>query len=103
MKPRRAGKLLWVSGLECLNARLDPWQCLAVGAAGKTSHTDVVNLLWTNLVGSAPSPSQAAPIVALLDGGMTVGALTVLAADLDLNTTNIGLVGLVQTGIEYSL
>ncbi|MBK7053157.1 MAG: hypothetical protein IPH54_22200 [Rhodoferax sp.] len=60
-------------------------------------------ILWTNLVGSAPSPSQAAPIVALLDGGMTVGALTVLAADLDLNTTNIGLVGLVQTGIEYSL
>jgi hypothetical protein len=39
----------------------------------------------------------------LLDGGMTVGTLTVLAADLDLNTTNIGLVGLVQTGIEYSL
>ncbi len=76
---------------------------MAVGATGKTSHTDVVNLLWTNLVGSAPSPSQAAPIVALLDGGMTVGALTVLAADLDLNTNNIGLVGLAQTGIEYSL
>ena len=74
---------------------------MAVGAAGKTSHTNVVNQLWTNLVGSAPS--QAAPIVALLDGGMSVGALTVLAADLDLNTTNIGLVGLVQTGIEYSL
>ena len=29
--------------------------------------------------------------------------LTVLAADMDLNTTNIGLVGLAQTGIEYSL
>lgn len=28
MKPRRAGKLLWVSGLECLNARLDPFSYL---------------------------------------------------------------------------
>jgi serralysin len=76
---------------------------MAMGAAGKTSHTDVVDLLWSNLVGTAPSPSQAAPIVALLDGGMTVGALTVLAADLDLNTNNISLIGLAQTGIEYSL
>lgn len=76
---------------------------MAMGAVGKTSHTDVVALLWTNLVGSAPSPSQAAPIVALLDGGMSVAALTVLAADLDLNTNNIGLIGLAQTGIEYSL
>jgi hypothetical protein len=32
---------------------------------------------------------------------MTAGALTRLAADSSLNTTNINLVGLAQAGIEY--
>lgn len=75
---------------------------LAVSAAGKTSHADVVALLWTNLFGSAPTATQAAPVVAVLDGGLSVGALTVLAADLDLNAQHINLVGLIQTGIEFA-
>jgi Ca2+-binding RTX toxin-like protein len=74
---------------------------LAMAAAGKTSHVDVVDLLWTRLFGSAPTTEQAAPYVALLDAGMSVGALTVLAADLDLNAVAIDLVGLAQTGIEF--
>ncbi|MBK6296470.1 MAG: Ig-like domain-containing protein [Rhodoferax sp.] len=75
---------------------------LAVGATGKTSHADVVALLWTNLFGSAPTVDQAAPVVALLDGGLTVGALTVLVADYSLNTEHINLVGLAQSGIEFA-
>lgn len=74
---------------------------LAMAAAGKTSHVDVVDLLWTRLFGSAPTTEQAAPYVALLDAGMTVGALTVLAADLELNTAAIDLVGLTHNGIEF--
>jgi len=35
--------------------------------------------------------------------GIKAGDLVVLAADTALNTTNIGLVGLMQTGIEYSI
>ncbi len=73
----------------------------AVGVTGNTSPADVVTLLWTNLVGSAPTVAQAAPVVALLEAGLSVGTLTVVAAELELNASNIGLVGLVQNGIEF--
>lgn len=74
---------------------------LAVGAAGASTPSAVVNLLWTNLFGSAPTTEQAAPYVAMLGGSVTVGALTVLAADLDLNTNHINLAGLATMGLEY--
>ena len=73
----------------------------ALGVTGKTTHSDVVSLLWTNLFGVAPSSDQVAPIVAILDGGMSQGALTVLVADTSFNTEKINLVGLSQTGIEF--
>jgi len=76
---------------------------LAVDAAGAKSHAAVVTLLWTNLFGSAPSAEQAAPFVAMLDGGTSVGALTVMAAETSFNADNIGLTGLAFTGIEYAL
>ena len=41
------------------------------------------------------------PFVKMLADGMKAGDLVVLAADTALNTTNIGLVGLIQTGIEF--
>ena len=75
---------------------------LAVGAAGASTPDAVVRLLWTNLFGSAPTTEQAAPYVAMLGGTLTAGALTVLAADLELNTNHINLAGLATTGIEYS-
>lgn len=74
---------------------------LAVGAAGATTPEAVVTLLWTNLFGSAPTTEQAAPYVAMLGGSISVGALTVMAADLELNTNQINLVGLAGTGLEY--
>lgn len=74
---------------------------LAVTAAGKTSPSSVVELLWSNVVGSPISAENKAYYVDLLDKGMSVGALTALAADTDLNVLNIGLVGLAQTGLAY--
>jgi len=74
---------------------------LAVEATGAPNHASIVTLLWTNLFGSAPTAAEAAPFVAMLDSGTPVGALTVLAADLDLNTSHINLNGLAVTGIEY--
>ena len=75
---------------------------LALTAAGATTNTAVVNKLWTNLFGAAPTAAQAAPYVAMLDSGSsTPGALGVMAADLSLNTDNIHLVGLQATGIHY--
>ena len=75
---------------------------LALQVAGKSSAADVVALLWTNLVGSAPTAADAAPYIAMLDGGMTIGALAVMAADLPLNAANIDLAGLAQTGLAYT-
>ena len=70
---------------------------------GGVSHTAIVNLLYTNLIGTTPSPSQLDAYVALLAGGTyTVGGLGVLAASTPFNETNIGLAGLAQTGIEFN-
>ena len=75
---------------------------LALNAAGATTNNAVVSLLWTNLFGAAPTTAEAAPYVAMLaSGSYTAGTLGVLAADTSFNTTNINLVGLAQTGIEY--
>jgi FG-GAP-like repeat len=75
---------------------------LALSVTKKSSATDICNLLWTNIFGKAPTAADIAPYKAMLDSGqMSIGALATLAADTTFNTTNIGLVGLSQTGIEY--
>ena len=74
---------------------------LALNAAGKSTPTDIVNLLWFNVVGSPASAAQAQPYVAMLNNGMSSGDLVVLAADTAINQANIGLVGLEQTGVAY--
>ena len=92
-------------GLWTLDGGMVTYETLASGAlqvTGKTSPADVVALLWTNLVGSAPTAAEAAPYIAMLDGGMTAGALVVMAAEHPLNAANIDLAGLAQTGLEYT-
>jgi len=74
---------------------------LALDAAGARTNDQVVSLLWTNVIGSKPTAAEKQPFISLLENGMTAGALAHLAADTSFNTTNINLVGLAQTGIEY--
>jgi serralysin len=75
---------------------------LAVSVTGKSSSTEVCTLLWTNVIKTTPTAADIAPYKAMLDSGqMSIGALATLAAETNFNTTNIGLVGLSQTGIEY--
>lgn len=75
---------------------------LAVSAAGKSTSTEVCTLLWTNVIGSAPTEADIAPFKAMLDSGqLSVSALTTLAADTSFNAINIDLVGLGQTGLAY--
>ena len=74
---------------------------LALQAAGKSTPKDVVDLLWTNVVGSSPSAEQAQPYIDMLQGGLGAGQLAQLAADTALNATNIQLAGLAQTGLEF--
>jgi hypothetical protein len=73
----------------------------ALEAAGAKTNDQIVSLLWTNVIGTKPTATDKAPYIALLENGMTAGALAHLAADTSFNTTNINLVGLAQTGIEY--
>ena len=74
---------------------------LALDAAGAKTNDQIVSLLWTNVIGSKPTAADKQPFIALLENGMSSGALAHLAADTSLNATNINLVGLTQTGIEY--
>jgi len=64
--------------------------------------TQVVDLLYTNVVGVAPSAADKAPFVSLLESGaFTNGSLGVMAADTSFNTTNIDLVGLQLNGLLF--
>lgn len=74
---------------------------VALDAAGAKTNDQIVSLLWTNVIGTVPTAADKQPFIALLENGMTAGALARLAADTSFNTTNINLVGLAQTGIEY--
>ncbi|MDH5553355.1 MAG: hypothetical protein OEX82_08490 [Nitrosomonas sp.] len=80
---------------------------LAINAAlgdHATNHTAVVDLLYENVVGFAPSAADEAHFVGLLDSGVhTIASIGIMAADTALNEENIDLVGLSQTGLEYIL
>lgn len=66
------------------------------------SHKAVVDLLWGNIVGGAPSAGDEAYYVSLLDSNaLTPAALGVLAAETDFNLQRIDLVGLSQSGLPY--
>jgi hypothetical protein len=74
---------------------------LALSAVGARTNDAIVSTLWRNVVGFEASPETKAPFIKMLQDGLKPGDFVVMAADHILNTTNIGLVGLVQTGIEF--
>ena len=57
--------------------------------------------LWSLYAGPTHKPYPSVDFNTLLENGMTAGALAHLPADTSFNTTNINLVGLAQTGIEF--
>jgi serralysin len=62
----------------------------------------VVNLLYTNVVGVAPSESELLNYAGILDSGtMSIAQLGVEAANTGLNESNIDLVGLATIGLDY--
>jgi hypothetical protein len=74
---------------------------LAMSVLQLTAPKDVVEVLWTHVVGSAPTDAQALPFVDMLNAGMTPGELAAYAAQTDLNLSQIDLIGLAETGILY--
>jgi len=91
-------------GLHFLDAgwTYDNLAALALDAVGAKTNDQIVSLLWTNVIGTKPTAADKQPFITLLENGMSAGALAHLAADTSFNTTNINLVGLAQTGIEYN-
>jgi hypothetical protein len=69
---------------------------------GSASNDEVVTLLYSNLVGSAPSGGELAHYVGMLEGGMSRADLGLLAAYTGLNAINIDLVGLQSQGVAYT-
>jgi hypothetical protein len=75
---------------------------LALNAVGATTNDSIVSTLWLNVIGFPASALDKAPFIKMLADGMKTGDLVALAADTAFNTTSINLVGLAQTGIEYT-
>lgn len=66
-------------------------------------HGALVQLLYTNLAGVAPSAAVLASYTDMLDSGsLTPAGLALLAAEHEQNLININLVGLMDTGIAFS-
>jgi Ca2+-binding RTX toxin-like protein len=84
------------------NWSYDNLAALALDAAGAKNNDQVVTLLWTNVIGFAPSVDDKKPYIQMLENGMSVGALAKMAADSSFNTAGINLVGLALSGIEYT-
>ena len=68
------------------------------------SGSSIVDLLYRNVVGTPTPLSVLEDYGAKInDGSITSAQLGVAVADHDLNATNIDLIGLAQTGVEYFL
>lgn len=62
----------------------------------------IVDMLYTDVIGSAPPPATEAFYTNLLDSGAySIGKLAAMAADTGYNAAHINLVGLTQSGLEY--
>lgn len=69
-----------------------------------SSNTAYVKNVWKNVVGTDATDEQVTEFVGYLtDGTFTQSSLLELASTLDAFHTNIGLVGLATTGIEYTV
>ena len=75
---------------------------LTAKLGGQFSNADEVNLLYQNLFGHGPTPAESTFWSDAIDSGQfSQASLAVAAAQLDLNASNIDLVGLTQTGLAY--
>lgn len=70
--------------------------------AGSRSNTDFVQLVYKNVIGTAPGAAELATFVGMLDSGsVTQAALGVMAAQVAFNTQSTELVGLASTGLDF--
>lgn len=68
------------------------------------SSTDEINLLYQNLIGTKPSASELNTwLTSIQNKTYTTTTLAQLACDTPINTSNIGLTGLVDKGLFFTL
>jgi len=75
-----------------------------IDAIGNPSSGALVNLLFQNIVGVAPSTAEHEHFLGLMEGhggSLTQAQLLEFAASSGVNATNIDLVGLQQSGVEF--
>jgi hypothetical protein len=92
-------------GLDLLDSGVNNFNTLgelALSAANLVSPEQVVTRLWTNVVGFFPSELDTAPYIKMLNDGMSFGELVHLAAESSSNHLNIKLMGLMESGIEFT-
>lgn len=71
--------------------------------AGSGSNTDFVRHVYRNLVGAYPNQAELDGLLGLIsNGSFTTVSLAMAACELDLNATNINLVGLTAGGLEFT-
>ena len=77
---------------------------LGVALTKPASNAAVVNLLYKNINGVMPTPTQAQPFLEMLDNKTyTQSQLGLMAADTSNNQAAVGLTGvLLQTGVHYA-
>lgn len=74
--------------------------------AGSITDEDFVSLVYANVVGHEPNPTEIAYFTGLLQnngGSLSKAELLILAANTEQNESNINLVGLVQYGAEFNI
>ena len=74
---------------------------IGLQALGVQTPGQVVQLLWTNVLGRAGSAQELQPLVDLFGQGITASELAVMAGNLELNAVRIDLVGLEGRGVEF--
>lgn len=77
---------------------------LVIDVPGNPSNEALVTSIYTNVVGVAPSDAERQQFVGMMQGSggaMSKAQLLEMAAMIDLNEINIGLVGLQTMGIEF--
>lgn len=75
---------------------------LQVALGTGATNEEVVTLLYTNVIGSAPSAADVQYFAGLIqDGTFTQASIAAFAADTDFNAERIGLTALAETGLAY--
>jgi hypothetical protein len=76
---------------------------LEASLGAKPANAQVVDLLFGNVEGRAPSNEERSSFVRLLDtGAHSAVSMAVMLADTDLNKANIDLTGLARNGLVYT-